>query len=181
MEVFDDAFHFFVHVDNNSVTADIPQPSVNGVGADPNCGFLFYDPTDPADDVLIRFHADHRNDRAVFRFTVVRGSNVLPNATTPPAGSTPDYVEVASAVAPLSPAPGYALSAGYYERTFEPSELVGPCVNAAFAESLSVYGKATNGWWRIGYDAYRLIAFALAAQVEEKASGGGGSTGGGGA
>jgi hypothetical protein len=181
MEVFDDAFHFFVHVDNNGVTADIPQPSVNGVGADPNCGFLFYDPTDPADDVLIRFHADHRNDRAVFRFTIVRGSNVLPNATTPPAGSTPDYVEVASAVAPLSPAPGYALSAGYYERTFEPAELVGPCVNAAFAESLSVYGKATNGWWRIGYDAYRLIAFALAAQVEEKAPGGGGSKGGGGA
>jgi hypothetical protein len=168
MEVFDDSFHFFVHVDNNGVTADLPQPSIQGVGADPNCGFLFYDPTDPADDVLIQFHADHRNDRAVFGFGIVRGSNGLPNASTPPAGSVPNYVEVAAAVAPLAPGPGYALAAGYYQRTFEPSELVGPCVNAAFAASLSVYGKATNGWWRIGYDAYRLIAFALAAQVEEE-------------
>jgi hypothetical protein len=164
MEVFDDAFHFLVHVDNNGVTADLPQPSVNGVGADPNCGFLFYDPGNPADDVLVRFHADHRNDRAVFIFTIVRGSNVLPNASTPPGGSTPNYVEVASALAPLAPGPGYGLSAGYYQRTFEPVELVGPCVNAAFAASLSVYGKATNGWWRLGYDAYRLIAFALAAK-----------------
>jgi hypothetical protein len=173
MEVFDDAFHFFVHVDNNGVTADIPQPSVDGVGADPNCGFLFYDPADPADDVLVRFHADHPNDRAVFRFTVVRGSNVLPNASTPPSGSTPSYVEVASALAPLVPGPGYALSAGYYQRTFEPVELVGPCVNAAFAASLSVYGKATNGWWRLGYDTYRLIAFALAAKASGSSEPGG--------
>lgn len=164
MEVFDDAFHFFAHVDNNGVAADLPQPSVDGVGADPNCGFLFYDPSDPADDVLVRFRADHRNDRAVFGFTIVRGSNTLQNASTPPSGSTPSYVEVASALAPLSPGPGYALSAGYYQRTFAPDELVGACVNAAFAASLSVYGKATNGWWRIGYDAYRLIAFALAAR-----------------
>jgi hypothetical protein len=44
-----------------------------------------------------------------------------------------------------------------------------------------VYGKATNGWWRIGYDAYRLIAFALAAQVEEEDEAPGGGNGGGGA
>jgi hypothetical protein len=169
MEVFDDAFHFTVHVDNNGVTANLPQPSVDGVGADPDCGFLFYDPTDPNDDVLVRFHADHRNDRAVFTFGIVRGSNGLANASTPPGGSTPNYVEVASATAALSPAPGYALSAGFYERTFEPGEMVGACVNAAFAASLSVYGKATNGWWRLGYDAYRLIAFALAARTEEEA------------
>jgi hypothetical protein len=167
MEVWDDAVHIFVHVDNNAVTSDLPQPSVNGVGADPNCGFLFYDPSNPADDVLVRFHADHPNDRAVFRFAIKRGSFWLANATTPPSGSSPSYVEVAAASAPLSPGPGFALSAGYYERMFEPGELVGACVNAAFAASLNVYGKATNGWWRLGYDRSELIAFALAAQSEE--------------
>jgi hypothetical protein len=183
MEVWDNAVHIFVHVDNNAVTSDLPQPSVNGVGADPNCGFLFYDPSDPADDVLIRFHADHPNDRAVFRFAIKRGSFWLANATTPPGGSTPSYVEVASATAPLSPGPGFTLSADYYERTFEPDELVGTCVNAAFAAALNVYGKATNGWYRIGYDRHELIAFALAAQSEEGADegpgGGGGGNGGG--
>jgi hypothetical protein len=174
MEVWDNAVHVFVHVDNNAVTSDLPQPSVNGVGADPNCGFLFYDPSDPADDVLVRFHADHPNDRAVFRFAIKRGSFWLANVTTPPGGTSPSYVEVASATAPLSPGPGFALSAGYYERTFEPSELVGACVNAAFAASLNVYGKATNGWWRLGYDAHELIAFALAAHSEEDEGGGDG-------
>ena len=162
MEVFGDAFHFRVHVDNNGVEADLPQPSVNGVGADPNCGFLFYDPANPADDALIRFRAAHRHQHAVFGFSITRGSNAVPNASTPPSGGTSNNVEVASAVAPLSPGPGYALSGTHYQRTFEPTELVGICVNAAFAASLGVYGKATNGSWRLGYDASRLIAFALA-------------------
>ena len=60
----------------------------------------------------------------------------------------------------------------YYQRDFTPTELVGTCVNAAFAASLGVYGKATNGEVRLGYDApdtallevARLRAKALATE-----------------
>jgi hypothetical protein len=55
----------------------------------------------------------------------------------------------------------------YYRRNFTPLELVGTCVDAAFAASLHIYGKATNGRDRLGIDASRLIAFALAEQEED--------------
>ena len=37
-------------------------------------------------------------------------------------------------------------------------------MNAAFAAWLGVYGKATSGRERIGYDDRKLIAFALASK-----------------
>lgn len=162
MEVFDDAFYFRVHVDNNGVEADLPQPSLDGVGADPDCGFLLYHlDAAPAQEVCVQFQADHPNDRAVFHFEIKRGSNRLDSASTPPSGSTPNYVEVATSAAPN----GYSRLGvnGPYQRCFAPSALVGTCPNgaAAFAASLGVYGKATNGWHRLGYDGTRLIAFAL--------------------
>jgi hypothetical protein len=81
----------------------------------------------------------------------------MPTASTP----TP-YVEVAAASAPTSTTP-YIKLAGYYQRDFTPAELVGSCVNAAFAASLGVYAKATNGYTRLGLDAPpKLVAFALA-------------------
>lgn len=147
------AYVFRVYVDNNRPAAHIPQPSIDGVAASDDCGFLRYH----ADDqVRVEFTASHPNDRAVFRFGIKRGSNGLSAAST-----TAPYVEVASASAPTGTAP-YVKSAGVYRRDFAPADLVGSCVNAAFAASLGVYGKATNGHHRLGLDASDLIAFALA-------------------
>ena len=147
------AYVLRVHVDNNGVDTALPQPSIGGVAASDDCGFLRYAPTDL---VHLQFHASHPNNRAVFRFGITRGSNGLASATT-----LAPYVETAAVVAPTTSNP-YVLSSGDYQRNFAPVELVGTCVNAAFAASLNVYGKATNGYWRLGYDGYRLIAFALA-------------------
>ena len=51
----------------------------DGVAASDNCGFLRYG---PGDLVHLQFHASHPNDRAVFAFGVVRGSNGLAAAST---------------------------------------------------------------------------------------------------
>jgi hypothetical protein len=152
------AYVMKVHVDNNGSLADLPQPSINGTAASDDCGFLRYE---SGDSVLLQYLAAHPNDEAVFGFSVTRGSNNLAAATT-----LAPYVEVASATAPTTTTP-YSKAVDYYQRNFAPNELVGTCVNAAFAASLHVYGKATNGYERIGLDASRLIAFALAEQEAE--------------
>ncbi|MEY2261811.1 hypothetical protein AB7872_15505 [Rhodanobacter denitrificans] len=149
------AYVLRVHVDNNGVSADLPQPSIGGVAASDDCGFLRYQ---AGDLVHVRYLAAHPNQRAVFGFGITRGSNGMPTAST-----LAPYVEVAAASAATTSAP-YIKAAGYYQRDFIPAELVGGCVNAAFAASLYVYGKATNGYERLGLDASRLIAFALAEQ-----------------
>lgn len=147
------AYVFRVHVDNNYVTAELPQPSVNGVAASDDCGFLRYQ---SADSVHVQYVAAHPNNHAVFGFGITRGSNGMPSAST-----LDPYVEVAAANAPTTTTP-YLKVSDVYQRDFTPMELVGTCVNAAFAASLGVYGKATNGDHRLGLDASRLIAFALA-------------------
>lgn len=152
------AYVMRVHVDNNGTSAALPQPSIGGVSASDDCGFLRYA---DGDVVRIEYLAAHPNNHAVFGFGVTRGSNGLAAATT-----LSPYVEVASATAPTGTSP-YNKVGDYYRRDFAPSELVGTCVNAAFAANLSVIGKATNGYHRIGLDAHRLIAFALAEQHEE--------------
>lgn len=148
------AYVLRVHVDNNGVASALPQPSAGGVMASDNCGFLRYGPTDL---VRVRYLATHPNQHAVFAFDITRGSNGLASAST-----LSPYVEVAAAVAPAGTGAYTRQPDSYYQRDFAPTELVGTCVNAAFAASLGVYGKATNGEERLGYDATRLIAFALA-------------------
>ena len=147
------AYVLKVHVDNNGVDAALPQPSIGGVAASDDCGFLRYA---PGDLVHVQYLAAHPNNHAVFRFGITRGSHGMPSAST-----LAPYVEVAAASAPTTTTP-YVKVAGEYQRDFTPAELVGNCVNAAFAGSLGVYGKATNGYTRLGLDASRLIAFALA-------------------
>ena len=153
-EVAGGAYVFRVHVDNNKVESELPQPSIGGVAASDDCGFLRYE---PGDFVHIQYLAAHRNNHAVFHFGIKRGSNPLASAST-----TAPYVEVAAASAPTGSPTPYNKVGGNYERNFTPTELVGDCVNAAFAASLDVYGKATNGTHRLGIDASELIAFALA-------------------
>ena len=150
------AYVLGVHVDNNGTSADLPQPSIGGVAASDDCGFLRYS---PGDLVRIRYLAAHPNNEAVFGFAITRGSHNLPAATT-----LPPYIEVASLVAPTATT-SYTKVGGYYQHDFTPSELVGTCVNAAFAANLGVYGKATDGYERLALDAGHLIAFALAEQA----------------
>ena len=151
------AYIIRVHVDNNNVEAALPQPSIGGVAASDDCGFLRYE---AGDLVHIQYLAAHPNNHAVFDFGITRGSNGLASAST-----VDPYVEVAAASAPTGTTP-YTKVSGNYQRDFVPSELVGTCINAAFAATLGVYGKAFNGHDRLGLDASRLIAFALA-EVEE--------------
>jgi hypothetical protein len=152
-EVIDGNFIMKVHVDNNHVASSLPQPDIDGVAASDECGFLRYD---AGDNVRIRYHASHPNDHAVFRFGVKRGSIHLASAST-----LSPYVETASPIAP-TPTGNYSQSSNYYQRHFAVSDLVGECVNAAFAAHLNVYGKATNGRERLGIHSGNLIAFALA-------------------
>lgn len=147
------AYVLRVHVDNNNSEAVLPQPSIGGVAASDDCGFLRYE---AGDHVRVRYRAAHPNDEAVFRFLIKRGSNVLLSAST-----VAPYVEVGAASAPTT-STAYAKVADFYQRDFTPAELVGTCVNAAFAADIYVFGKATNGQHRIGLDAHQLIAFALA-------------------
>ncbi len=157
-EIAGGAYVMLVHVDNNRVSANLPQPSIGGVAASDDCGFLRYE---PGDLVHIRYLATHPNDHAVFRFNIVRGSHKLNSAST-----LAPYVETAAASAPTTTAP-YSKVGSYYRRNFTPVELVGTCVDAAFAASLHIFGKATNGRHRLGIDTSRLIAFALAEQEDD--------------
>ncbi len=149
------AYVLRVHVDNNGVSAELPQPSIGGVAASDDCGFLRYQ---AGDLVHVQYLAAHPNNHAVFGFGITRGSNGMPTAST-----LAPYVEVAAVSAPTTTTP-YSKFADYYQRDFTPTELLGTCVNAAFAASLGVYGKATNGYGRLGLDDSGLIAFALAEQ-----------------
>jgi hypothetical protein len=153
-EVVAGAYVMKVHIDNNPVECDLPQPTIDGVGPNPNCGFIRYS---SGDEVRLRYRAAHPNNRAVFGFGVIRGSNGLDIASTPTSRN-----EVAAASVPTGGS-NYVLQLdGYYSQDFTPEKLVGPCINAAFSATVAVYGKAMNGYERIGYDGSKTIAFALA-------------------
>ncbi len=149
------AFVFNVHIDNNNVKAELPQPSIGGVPASDDCGFLRYD--DLTDLVHVEFEATHPNDRAVFDFTLKRGSNPLLAAST--AGI---YTETS-----VASAPPYNDIGGTYQHDFQATDLVDTCVNAAFASDLHIWGKATDGRYRLGIYDRGLIAFALAESEDD--------------
>lgn len=150
------AFVFKVHVDNNRVTTDLPQPSVGGIQASDDCGFLRYE--NSSDPVHIEFTATHPNDHAVFDFNIKRGSNTLASAST-----TGVYTETIA-----TSAPPYSDIGGVYQHNFSAVDLVESCVNAAFAADLHIWGKATNGYGRLGIGSRELIAFALAESEEDE-------------
>ncbi len=149
-EISNGAFVFKVHIDNNNVTSDLPQPSIGGTRASDDCGFLRYNTDNDA--VHVAFTATHPNDRAVFDFTIKRGSNDVTAAST--AGI---YTETSAASAPP-----YSDIGGVYQNNFTAVTLVETCVNAAFAADLRVWGKVTDGRHRLGIYKRELIAFALA-------------------
>lgn len=59
----------------------------------------------------------------------------------------------------------YARAGSTFSGSFAVGALMGTCPNAAFAETLYVAAKATDGTTRLsGYDASAVRAFALAQQ-----------------
>jgi hypothetical protein len=153
-------FVFRIHIDNNPTTAALAAPAIGTTSVADECGFLRYaEGTDPT--VTIAFTAHHPNDRATFSLTIVRGSVYF--ATADAAG------EVGATVLP-----GYLYTGdgdGNFTHGFSRTQLTETCDNAAFAEHLGVYGKATNGWGRIGYgyDAAVLQGFAIAEEEPDDA------------
>ncbi len=143
-------FVFRLRIDNNPSTAIIDAPAISSVSVTDSCGFLRY--TNPLNPVTLAFHARHPNNQAVFGFGVIRGTAGVAAASVsgyPQVGTTPASAYVGDAV-------------GNYAQNFPAATLLGGCDNAAYAITLGVYGKATNGWGRIGYDAGETRAFALA-------------------
>lgn len=151
LEIDAGGFVFNLHIDNNECTASIDAPHIGMVATADECGFLRYNPMD-ATPVSIGFHAQHPNHFATFSFTMVRGAIGLPGA-----GASG---EVAALAAGAYTGDGN----GNFTHAFPRGDLLGTCINAAFAEDLNVYAKATTGWGSniSSYDAGALRAFALA-------------------
>ena len=147
-ELDNGGFMFCLHIDNRHCTALIDAPAIGTVGANPNCGFLEFN---PADTVDLDFHALHPANHARFNFSLIRGANHV-------AFISPVREEVAATAA----GSWAGDTNGNFEAGFSPATLLDTCSQAAFAEILYVYAKAYNGWDRLsGYDASDVWAFAL--------------------
>jgi hypothetical protein len=97
----------------------------------------------PGDTVALAYTASHPNGFATRSFSLVRGA-------------TPVSV-------PGLTASGQPVGAGSFSASASVASLLSSgCNIAGFAESLNVYGTATDGWSRLGYDASDLRAFVLA-------------------
>jgi hypothetical protein len=131
---------FQLHIDNNPCEAALAPPDIAGsMSADP-CGLLRYE---PGDSLTLHWTASHPYQFATFRHAVVRGLTELPAPITT-SGT-------------VTPAPGT------HSDTHAVSDLLGTCTIAGFAEIVSVWAMATNGWSRQRqYDDHALQGFALA-------------------
>ena len=133
----------------------VPPPASGTVGT---CGFIQYP---PAAQAIISFKAAHPNNFAIFSFSTVKGtSGAVPVACAP--------VPTATSLPRVSDlnVNGFLRNAtSVYSKQMPVASLVGACPNgtAAFAENLSVYPLATDGWstlWRLASYA-TPAAFAL--------------------
>lgn len=162
-EIDGGGFVFFLYIDNRKCQATIDSPSIGAVTAGDLCGFLRYH---AGDNVHIAFHAVHPANFARFSFAITRGSTGVSRTVDYSHGVPPP--EVSALVVPdvivWPPVSAYTGDgSGNFARNFTTGGLLGPCAEAAFAETLYVYAKATNGWSRLyQYDASAVRAFALA-------------------
>lgn len=129
-----------LHVDNNPCNAALQPPDIAGsVSADP-CGLLRYD---PGDSVTLHWTASHPHQFATFKHAVVKGATELPAPLT--------------TLGVVTPTPGT------HAETHAVAVLLGSCTIAGFAETVSVWAMATDGWSRQSqYDDHAIQAFALA-------------------
>jgi hypothetical protein len=129
-----------LHVDNNPCLAGLQPPEVAGSVSAYPCGLLRYG---PGDSVTLRWMALHPHQFATFKHAIVQGVTELPAPIT------------TSGV--VTPAPGT------HAETHTIPALMGGCTTAGFAETVSAWAMATNGWWRQSqYDSHAIQAFALA-------------------
>jgi hypothetical protein len=129
-----------LHLDNNECTAALQPPEIGGTASADPCGLLRYD---PGDSVTLEWQALHPNGFATYHHGVVKGATPI----APPVSSS----------GVVGPAPGTHLE------THAVAALLGACTIAGFAETVSVWAMATNGWSRLsGYDDHAIQAFALA-------------------
>ncbi|MGG9961707.1 hypothetical protein [Ferruginibacter sp. SUN106] len=152
-------FKMVINVDNNPTTAKIDETKVGLQFAGP-CGMITY--FDKATDVAhIGFTASHPNDHAFFSFTITKGSSGTVHSVNGTVGNNPPVSVFDNGAVSVEP---YIYTGGAIDRfdtNKHVSVLLGACDEGAFAESLSVYGTATDGWGRIGYDDGKVMAFAL--------------------
>ncbi|WP_337876007.1 hypothetical protein [Elioraea sp.] len=148
-EIIEDGFVFSLVIDNARCTASIAAPVISAGEADDDCGFIRYA---AGASVTLAFAPAHPNGRARFSFGLSRGA-------------TPVAAAGASGEVVAATAGAYARAGTTFSGSFAVGALMGTCPNAAFAETLYVAAKATDGTTRLsGYDASAVRAFALAQQ-----------------
>jgi len=156
-EQLDDDFVFDLYVDDRDCMAEIASPSTSH-GTANVCGFLQYS---PGERVSYGWLADHPGDEARWHFTIAKGSTGTVFQAMGETGGPAAFTQF-----PGTPAVAdqILLSGGNYSGSVDVGALLGGCSAAAFAESLYVWNKATNGWQRLGgsaRDQSDLEAFAL--------------------
>ena len=162
------AFRLVLHVDNNPCEAETYPIKVSGVPPVTwetvgECGFIRYTKSPPAPTppkALLTFKANHPNGFARFVFTVAKGSTGFVNAACSPANPSVSWTTLPLVTA--SPVNGYVRNPATAVFSKEilvlnpanpANSLVGTCPEgtAAFAENLSVYPLATDGWDTLWY------------------------------
>jgi len=148
----DGGFIFSLHIDNNPCGANIDPPAISGGGVVDTCGFLNYSST--ANAISIDFEATQLNGFATFGFEIIRGITDVGYDASGYVWDTADGVYTA----PIE-------TGDFTSNGLTVGDLLGSCVNGAFAEVLNVYATATTGWGDsiTAYDASFVRAFALAA------------------
>jgi hypothetical protein len=131
---------FQLHIDNNPCDAALQPPDIAGSASADPCGLLRYA---PGDSVNLHWTAAHPHSFATFKHAVVKGATELP--------------------APITTSGFVGAPPGVHSDTHSVASLLGGCTIAGFAETVSVWAMATDGWSRQQqYDDHAIQAFALA-------------------
>jgi hypothetical protein len=129
-----------LHVDNNVCAAALQPPAIGSTASADPCGLLRYE---DGDSVTLQYTASHPNGFATYAHNVVKGATPLP--------------------APISSSGLVGPAPGTHTETDSVADLLGDCTIAGFAETVTVWAMAIDGWSRLsGYDRSAIQAFALA-------------------
>lgn len=131
---------FQLHIDNNPCDAALDPPDISGSASADPCGLLRYE---PGDSINLHWTATHPHGFATYTHLVVKGATPLP--------------------APITTSGVVGAPPGVHNDNHSVSSLLGDCTIAGFAETVSVWAMATDGWSRQQqYDDHAIQAFALA-------------------